>query len=101
MTRMTRMTRMAALNDKNDQDAKMEITKLNQQVIDQIATSCYVFTGDPRTDHFAYWKFAELIMEKCRTILDEVYQQTPLEQVSPLLTFEERILKTFYSDSAK
>lgn len=84
-----------AINQWNEQ---MEAPKLNQKVVDQLAGSCYVLTGHVNTDHFAYWKFAELLMQKCRGVLDEVYEQTPLEHVGPLLTLEKRILETFYSD---
>lgn len=30
--------------------------------IDELAKECYVITGSVHTDHFAYWKFAELII---------------------------------------
>lgn len=33
--------------------------------IDELAKQCYVKTGNEYTDHFAYWKFAELIIEEC------------------------------------
>ena len=31
--------------------------------IEEFAKQCYVKTGSPHTDHFEYWKFAELIMQ--------------------------------------
>ena len=33
--------------------------------IEELAKQCYVKTGSPHTDHFEYWKFAELIVKEC------------------------------------
>ena len=33
--------------------------------IHELAKECYVVTGSVHTDHFAYWKFAELIIREC------------------------------------
>jgi hypothetical protein len=33
--------------------------------IEELAKECYVKTGSEHTDHFAYWKFAELIVKEC------------------------------------
>jgi len=33
--------------------------------IDELAKDCFVVTGSVHTDHFAYWKFAELIIFEC------------------------------------
>jgi hypothetical protein len=41
-------------------------------------------------------KFAELIVEECRTVVTEVYRNTPLELCGPLLTADEEIAKHFY-----
>jgi len=41
-------------------------------------------------------KFAELIVEECRTVVTEVYRKTPLELCGPLLTADEEIAKHFY-----
>lgn len=41
-------------------------------------------------------KFAELIIEECRTVVVEVYHKTPLELCGPLLTADEEIAKYFY-----
>jgi hypothetical protein len=41
-------------------------------------------------------KFAELIIEDCRTVINEVYHNTPLELRIPLLSADEEILKRFY-----
>jgi hypothetical protein len=40
---------------------------MNQR-IDELAEQCYVKTGSPHTDHFAYWKFAEMILGECLDI---------------------------------
>lgn len=42
------------------------------EMIDQLAEQCYVKTGSSHTDHFAYWKFAELIVKEC---LNELCEQ--------------------------
>jgi hypothetical protein len=41
-------------------------------------------------------KFAELIVEECRTVVTEVYRNTPLELCGPLLAADEKIAKHFY-----
>jgi hypothetical protein len=41
-------------------------------------------------------KFAELIVEECRTVVTQVYRKTPLELCGPLLTADEEIAKHFY-----
>ena len=41
-------------------------------------------------------KFAELIVEECRTVVNELYHKTPLELCGPLLTADEEISKHFY-----
>jgi len=41
-------------------------------------------------------KFAELIVEDCRTVITELYQNTPLELCGPLLSADEEIMKHFY-----
>jgi hypothetical protein len=33
--------------------------------IHELAKECYVYTGSVHTNHFAYWKFAELIIAEC------------------------------------
>jgi hypothetical protein len=40
--------------------------------IDELAKECYVITGSVYTDHFAYWKFAELIIQECIRLCDQV-----------------------------
>jgi hypothetical protein len=47
------------------------------------------------TNQFAE-KFAELIVEECRTVVVQVYRATPLEICGPLLTADEEIAKHFY-----
>ena len=41
-------------------------------------------------------KFAQLIVEDCRTVVTEVYRKTSLELCGPLLTADEEIAKHFY-----
>jgi hypothetical protein len=41
-------------------------------------------------------KFAELIVQECRTVVTEVYRNTPLELCGPLLTADEKIAEHFY-----
>ena len=45
---------------------------------------------------FYMQKFAELIVEECRTVVNELYHKTPLELCGPLLTADEEIAKHFY-----
>ena len=40
--------------------------------------------------------FTELIVQECRTVVTEVYRNTPLELCGPLLTADEEIVKRFY-----
>jgi len=41
-------------------------------------------------------KFAQLIVEECRTVVNDLYHKTPLELCGPLLTADEEIAKHFY-----
>jgi hypothetical protein len=43
---------------------------MNQR-IEEFAKQCYVKTGSPHTDHFEYWKFAELIVRECADLFDK------------------------------
>ena len=36
--------------------------------IEELAKQCYVSTGSPHTDHFEYWKFAELLVRECEQL---------------------------------
>ncbi len=47
-------------------------------------------------DDFQYRKFAELIVEECRTVINDLYHKTPLELCGPLLTADEEIAQHFY-----
>jgi hypothetical protein len=51
---------------------------MNQR-IEELAEQCYVETGSEYTNHFAYWKFAELIVRECADIFEGIYtdQQRP------------------------
>ena len=42
---------------------------MNQR-IEEFAKQCYVKTGSHHTDHFEYWKFAELIVKECANRID-------------------------------
>ena len=48
------------------------------------------------TEYFDKTKFAELIVEECRTVVNDLYHKTPLELCGPLLTADEEIAKHFY-----
>lgn len=50
----------------------------------------------PRVLEIFSEKFAELIVEDCRTVISETYRKTPLELCGPLLTADEEIAKHFY-----
>lgn len=41
-------------------------------------------------------KFAELIVEECRNVVDELYRKVPLELCGVLLTADQEIVKHFY-----
>ena len=43
--------------------------------IEELAKQCYVKTGSSHTDHFEYWKFAELIVQECIGLLETRAQQ--------------------------
>ena len=43
-------------------------------------------------------KFAQLIVEECRTVVNDLYHKTPLELCGPLLTADEEIAKHFYGE---
>ena len=43
--------------------------------IRELAEHCYVKTGSVHTDHFAYWKFAELIIRECAKQVEGYYQE--------------------------
>ena len=46
--------------------------------IEEFAKQCYVKTGSQHTDHFEYWKFADLIIRECI----ESIQATSVESVA-------------------
>ena len=48
------------------------------------------------TNNLVIEKFAELIVEECRTVINNLYHKTPLELCGPLLTVDEEIAKHFY-----
>ena len=52
--------------------------------IEKLAEQCYVRTGSSHTDHFEYWKFAELIVKECadflKDTLDDHFAAEQLEE---------------------
>ena len=69
--------------------------------IKQLAEQAGLITLEPngfdRTAIIAAEKrFAELIVQECRTVINDVYNKTPLELCGPLLTVDEEIMKHFY-----
>ena len=67
--------------------------------IKQLAEQCG-FKSNPdiydRNQSFDIEKFAELIVEECRTVVNDLYHKTPLELCGPLLTADEKIAEHFY-----
>jgi hypothetical protein len=57
-------------NTNNPIDFPKLENKMNER-IENFAKQCYVKTGSPHTDHFAYWKFAELIIQECLSIIEQ------------------------------
>ena len=43
-------------------------------------------------------KFAQLIVEECRTVINDLYHKTPFKLCGPLLTADEEIAKHFYGE---
>ena len=67
--------------------------------IKELAEQCG-FKSNPdiydRNQSFDIEKFAELIVEECRTVVNDLYHKTPLELCGPLLTADEKIAEHFY-----
>jgi hypothetical protein len=67
--------------------------------IEELAEQCG-FRSNPnvydRNQSFDIERFAELIVQECRTVVTEVYRNTPLELCGPLLTADEKIAEHFY-----
>lgn len=63
-----------------------------QELIGQCIDQRWTATG-PMFDRE---KFAELIIEECRTVIVELYHKTSLELCGPLLTADEKIAEHFY-----
>ena len=82
------------MNDKiklfNEQSIKYAQTQLNDIAIVNKSGIMYNY-NDLYTE-----KFAELIVQECRTVINDVYHKTPLELCGPLLTVDEEIMKHFY-----
>lgn len=55
--------------------------------IEELAEQCYVKTGSPHTDHFEYWKFAELIVLECAQVAhNKQYKHSPAHTVGDCAT---------------
>ena len=65
---------------------------------DVLADNVIQMPGEYHPDYGRVWneKFAELIVEECRTVINDLYHKTPLELCGPLLTADEEIAKHFY-----
>jgi len=65
---------------------------------DVLADNVIQMPGEYHPDYGRVWneKFAELIVEECRTVINDLYHKTPLELCGPLLTADEEIAQHFY-----
>ena len=71
------------------------IKLLANQALDQAVSETWSTLTCEQLGRFQE-KFAELIVEECRTVVNELYHNTPLELCGPLLTADEEIAKHFY-----
>ncbi len=60
--------------------------------IEEFAKQCYVKTGSLHTDHFEYWKFAELIVQEC---VDIAYKYDEPKLSGPGMIIGNRIEEHF------
>lgn len=73
------------------------LKKLLEQATIYAFDSRFVHGDNPRpVADVIQEKFAELIVEECRTVIVELYRKTSLELCGPLLTADEEIVKHFY-----
>lgn len=75
-----------------NQDTLIRLEKAAEKMVLQIPAS---LDSDEFTSLFNE-KFAELIVEECRTVIVELYHKTSLELCGPLLTADEKIAEHFY-----
>ncbi len=71
---------------------------MNKRIRELAEQAGFIDRGSNHTAYmdFDHEKFAQLIVEECRTVINDVYHKTPLELCGPLLTVDEEIMKHFY-----
>ena len=71
---------------------------MNQHIKQLAVEAGFVDKGNNVTAYlnFDHEKFAELIVEECRTVISEVYRNTPLEFCGPLLVVDSELAEHFY-----
>jgi hypothetical protein len=84
-------------NTNNPIDFPKLENKMNER-IRELAEQAGMYIVDDEFSTYGKFaeKFAELIVEECRTVVVQVYRATPLELCGPLLTADEEIQKLFY-----
>ena len=78
----------------NEQLIKIGLESGMLNYVDHETPRHYFLSG--HADEQDLEKFAELILEECRTVINDVYHKTPLELCGPLLTVDEEIMNHFY-----
>ena len=78
----------------NEQLIKIGLESGMLNYVDHETPRHYFLSG--HADEQDLEKFAELILEECRTVINDVYHKTPLELCGPLLTIDEEIMNHFY-----
>jgi len=78
----------------NEQLIKIGLESGMLNYVDNETPRHYFLSG--HADEQDLEKFAELILEECRTVINDVYHKTPLELCGPLLTVDEEIMNHFY-----
>ena len=71
------------------------IKELASQVLDELVPETWTALKYDKIKEIQF-RTAELIVAECRTVVTEVYRNTPLELCGPLLTADEEIAKHFY-----
>ena len=83
----------------NEQLIKIGLESGMLNYVDNETPRHYFLSG--HADEQDLEKFAELILEECRTVINDVYHKTPLELCGPLLTVDEEIMNHFYGVDLK
>lgn len=68
------------------------------ELIDELAQQCYVKTGSTHTDHFEYWKFAELLIQECIGVPYDMWDNAELN-ADIAVKIEHRIKEHFGIES--